>query len=150
MKACFVLALSWYCGRCCINIYWSYSENQSVWIWPSEPIDSSSIPLLHTKKKTNGGLIPWRLLLNCQCIPVTVLQAFFPLLSIKITQNCSVHRTSLWKDCLFWTVGLCLQDGPLLSPGAPWTAWVRGDFAYEDSDCAMCFALFFSLLSFLS
>lgn len=40
-----------------------------------------------------------------------------------------------------------LVAGRAWGPGA---AVVRGDFAYEDSDCAVCFFLFLSPLSFPS
>lgn len=33
-------------------------------------------------------------------------------------QKLSFNTTSLWKDSLFWIMGLCLQDGKLLLPGA--------------------------------
>lgn len=54
---------------------------------------------------------------NCEYSPQSPLP--FALYCIR-SQILSFNTTSLWKDRLFRTVGLCPWDGQLLLLGEPW------------------------------
>lgn len=90
---------------------------------------------------------------NCEYSPQSLLP--FALYRTR-SQKLSLNTTSLWKDCLFWTVGLCPWDGQLLVARSPGRAWgpiatvVQGDFAYKDSDCALCFFSLFLFFPFIA